>query len=200
MRTSRLEAFSDGIFSIAATLLVLELRVPQPDDQGLVAGLLRQWPSYAVYAVSFLTIGIMWVNHHALFSLVRSADRPLLFLNLVLLLTVAIVPFPTAVLGQYLGSSDTDSHAAAALYGLVMLLNALGWAATWTYVARHAPILVEHVSLPGPRSILRFLAGLVFYAMGTAVAFVSAPLSLLIYALVAVYYVLPNLPRSGRDL
>src|ERR671937_1127352 len=96
MRTARLEAFSDGVFSIAATLLVLELRVPAPDPVGLAAALLRQWPSYAVYAVSFLTIGIIWVNHHALFDLLRKVDRPLLFLNLLLLLCVAAVPFPTA--------------------------------------------------------------------------------------------------------
>src|ERR671938_145800 len=132
MTPSRLEAFSDGVFSIAATLLVLELRVPQPDDQGLAVGLLRQWPAYAVYAVSFITIGIMWVNHHTLFSLVKRVDRPLL-----LLLAVAVVPFPTAVLGQYLGA-EADSHVAAAVYGLVMILNAFGWGAIWTYVTRDA--------------------------------------------------------------
>jgi uncharacterized membrane protein len=199
MTPSRLEAFSDGVFSIAATLLVLDLHVPQPDGQGLAIGLLRQWPAYAVYAVSFITIGIMWVNHHALFALVRSVDRPLLFLNLLLLLAVAVVPFPTAVLGQYLGS-EADSHVAATGYGVVMTACALAWGAIWSYITRDARLLVEHVSLPGARSTLpRFLAGLAFYAIGMGVATLSAPLSLLIYALVAVYYVLPTLPRSAHN-
>jgi uncharacterized membrane protein len=197
MTPSRLEAFSDGVFSIAATLLVLELHVPAPDERGLAVALARQWPAYAVYAVSFMTIGIMWVNHHALFALVRRVDRPLLFLNLLLLLAVAVVPFPTAVLGQYLGS-EADSHVAATVYGLVMVLNALGWGAIWTYVTRDARLLVEHVPVPSARATVpRFVAGLAFYLLGVAAAGVSAQLSLLMYALVAVYYVLPTLPRAG---
>src|SRR5215470_9469621 len=94
----RLEAFSDGVLSIAATLLVLELHVPESGDN-LGAALLAQWPSYAAYVVSFITIGIIWVNHHQLFALVRRVDRTLLFLNLALLMVVSVLPFPTAILG-----------------------------------------------------------------------------------------------------
>jgi uncharacterized membrane protein len=200
VRTARLEAFSDGVFSIAATLLVLELRVPAPDEHGLAATLLRQWPSYAVYAVSFLTIGIIWVNHHALFDLLRKVDRPLLFLNLLLLLCVAAVPFPTAVLGQYL-SSNADAHIAAAAYGLVMIVMGICFGAIWTYVTRDDGLLVEHVSLPHARATApRFVAGLLFYLVGIGLAAFSAQLSLVVYALAAAYYILPTLPRLGRGV
>src|SRR5205085_2423787 len=94
MGTARLEAFSDGVLAIAATLLVLELRVPEAGGD-LAAALASQWPSYVVYVVSFLTIGIIWVNHHSLLAHVRRVDRPLLFLNLWLLLTISLIPFPT---------------------------------------------------------------------------------------------------------
>jgi uncharacterized membrane protein len=194
-----LEAFSDGVFSIAATLLVLELHVPADEGGGLAAALLRLWPSYAVYAVSFLTIGIIWVNHHALFELLRKVDRPLLFLNLLLLLCVAAVPFPTAVLGQYL-ASDADAHVAAAAYGLVMVVMGICFGAIWAYVTSDKRLLVEHVSLPSARATApRFVAGLLFYLVGIALAALSAQLSLLVYALAALYYVFPTLPGPGRN-
>jgi uncharacterized membrane protein len=101
--SARLEAFSDGVLAIAATLLVLELHVPDA-GQDLGAALLAQWPSYAAYAVSFATIGIIWVNHHALFVHVRQVDRTLLFLNLLLLMVVSLIPFPTAILGRFVGA------------------------------------------------------------------------------------------------
>ena len=109
--SGRLEAFSDGVFSIAATLLVLELRVPPDAAGGLGPALLAEWPSYASYVVSFLTIGIILVNHHALFANVRRVDRRLLFLNLLLLLSVSTIPFPTAIVGRYIGSGDASRWA-----------------------------------------------------------------------------------------
>ncbi len=102
MSTSRTEAFSDGIFAIAATLLVLELKVPQVEPGGLADALLESWPSYATYVVSFLTIGIIWVNHHAVLDRIREVNRPLLFMNLMFLMVVADNLFPTALLGDYL--------------------------------------------------------------------------------------------------
>ena len=101
--TSRVEAFSDGVLAIAITLLVLEIRPPDvPSGSTLAKELLHLWPKYAVFAVSFITIGIMWVNHHALFQGIASVDRSLLFVNLLLLMAISFVPFPTAVLGDYL--------------------------------------------------------------------------------------------------
>src|SRR5258708_25780511 len=101
MRTSRLEAFCDGVCAIAATLLVLELRVPV-DSHDLVASLLALWPAYAVYLVSFMTIGIIWVNHHTLLEHCKRVDRRFLYLKLLLLVTVGIVPFPAALVGSYI--------------------------------------------------------------------------------------------------
>src|SRR5439155_20851598 len=120
MNSSRVEAFSDGVFSIAATLLVLQLHVPTPAEGDFGRALLSQWPTYASYAVSFTTIGVIWVNHHTLFSQVRKVDRPLLLMNLLLLLSVSTIPFPTALLGRYIGEGE-PSHLAAAVYGGVML-------------------------------------------------------------------------------
>src|SRR2546428_9756951 len=98
---ARLEAFSDGVFAIAATLLVLELRVPR-GSADLTQALLAEWPAYAAYLGSFMTTGIIWVNHHTLLEHIRRVDRPFLYLNLLLLIWVAIVPFPTSVVDEYI--------------------------------------------------------------------------------------------------
>ena len=126
-QTSRLEAFSDGVFAIAITLLVLELKVPvfpsggvRPTSAALAAGLMRQWPSYLALVTSFFSVLVMWVHHHALFRCVRQTDARLLFANGFLLLVVSIVPFPTAVLANYF---DTPAApAACAVYAGVFVL------------------------------------------------------------------------------
>ena len=114
METSRLETFSDGVFAIAATLLILEIRVPE-DTHDLTHALLHLWPSYAAYAVSFVTIGIMWINHHAIFALVGRVDRTYLTIHVFFLLMIAFVPFPTHVVAQHL---HDDGKTAAFFYGL----------------------------------------------------------------------------------
>jgi uncharacterized membrane protein len=198
MATSRLEAFSDGVFAIAATLLVLELRVPPVGSGALLTLLAAQWPAYAGYAVSFLTIGIIWVNHHAMFALVRRVDRTLLFLNLLLLLVIALIPFPTAVVGQWITDSR-DAPVAAALLGGVFLLMGLAFAAIWLYAVGHHELALEGVHPALARSAIpRFTIGNLVYLLGIGLAFVSPPLSLLLYGLVAVYYVFPTLPRVAR--
>src|SRR5438093_12752659 len=133
MRTTRLEAFSDGVFAIAATLLVLELRVP-PDTTDLVGALLRLWPAYAAYLVSFLTIGIIWVNHHTLLEHCKRVDRRFLYLNLMLLIAVGIVPFPTSLVDQYI-LSEHRATTALVVYGLDGLLHALHIARALLYPA-----------------------------------------------------------------
>jgi uncharacterized membrane protein len=201
MSTNRLEAFSDGVFAIAATLLVLELHVPPPGSGPLWPQLLAQWPSYAAYAVSFVTIGIMWVNHHALFALIRRVDRPILFLNLLLLLGVSITPFPTALLGQWIGDEE-GSHVAAALYGALFFLTGMAFGAIWFYALAHHDLITEELKRQDVSrfgSVRRFNIGAWVYLMGIGVAFYSAVLSLLLYALVAVYYVAPTLPELGHS-
>src|SRR5437588_9322497 len=139
MRSSRLEAFSDGVFAIAATLLVLELRVPA-DSPDVVAALLQHWPAYAAYLVSFLTIGIILVNHHTLLEHCRRVDRRFLYLNLLLLASVGIVPFPTALVDQYI-LSERGATAALVVYGLGAVLIAMAFTGVFLY-ATHDQRLV----------------------------------------------------------
>jgi len=131
VRTSRLEAFSDGVFAIAATLLVLELRVP-PGEPDLVRALIGLWPAYAAYLISFLTIGIIWVNHHTLLEHCRRVDRAFLYLNLLLLIAVGIVPFPTALVGEYI-LSERGATAALVVYGLGAVLIAIAFTGVFLY-------------------------------------------------------------------
>jgi uncharacterized membrane protein len=198
LTTARLEAFSDGVFSIAATLLVLELHVPEA-GAGLGQALLAQWPSYLTYATSFGTIGIIWVNHHSLFVHVRRVDRSLLFLNLLLLMTVSVIPFPTAVLGRYVTAGD-DGHWAGALYGGVMVLMSLAFSALWLHVTGDRRLIAGDLD---PRRARRegvlFQAGLLAYVVAIGVSFVSAQLALLVYALTAVFYVFPWLPEPAAE-
>jgi TMEM175 potassium channel family protein len=189
MPTSRLEAFSDGVFAIAATLLVLDLHVPET-DKGLARGLLEQWPTYVAYVTSFLTIGIMWVNHHELFQHVHEVDRTLLFENLLLLMVVSITPFPTSVLGRY-ATAEQDAHIAAALYGVVMVAMGLAFTLLWRRVSRDRP--------GARRESLLFSTGLAVYAAAIGVSFLSAPLAMLLYLLMAVFYLFPWLPRPAAD-
>jgi uncharacterized membrane protein len=201
MSPGRLETFSDGVFAIAATLLVLELHVPPAGSGPLVSQLVAQWPSYAAYLVSFLTIGIIWVNHHAMFALVRRVDRPMLFLNLLLLLAVSVIPFPTAIVGQWIPDAQ-QAPAAAALLGGVFLAMGLTFGSMWLYAVRHHDLaLVGAEPVMARSAIPRFTVGNVAYLVGIGVAFLNPLLSLLVYGLVALYYVFPTLPapQSARD-
>jgi uncharacterized membrane protein len=124
MSTNRLEAFSDGVFAIAITLLVLEIHVPEPGSgESLGHELLAQWPSYAAFVVSFLTIGIIWINHHAMVRRLRRADHSILIWNLLLLMTVSALPFTTALMATYLKESSGESLAAAVFSGSFLLMG-----------------------------------------------------------------------------
>src|ERR1700759_3063446 len=122
METSRLEAFADGVFAIAATLLILDVTVKAKGDQ-LGSALLHAWPEYAAYAVSFVTIGIMWVNHHATLTVIERVDRTFLFLNVGLLASIAFVPFPTRLVAEHL--RDVGLRAAAVAYGITLTATAV---------------------------------------------------------------------------
>src|SRR5947207_11336647 len=154
MRSSRLEAFSDGVFAIAATLLVLELRVP-PDSPDVVAALLQLWPAYAAYLVSFLTIGIIWVNHHTLLEHCRQVDRRFLYLNLALLIAVGIVPFPTALVGRYI-LSDSAASAALVVYGLGGVLIAIALRGVFAYASHDARLVGDAAAARRIRAEGRF--------------------------------------------
>jgi uncharacterized membrane protein len=201
MRTGRLEAFSDGVFAIAITLLVLDLAVPPrratPTGE-LGRTLAEQWPSYFAYLVSFLVIGIIWVNHHGLFSRVRQVDRVTLFANLGLLLFVSVLPFPTHLMAEYL-TAGANSHVAAAVYSCTMLAMGLAFTGVWLAVTRDERLLHESVDRAASRrTLIRFGLGNVVYLITIGLAFVNAPLTLAMHGAVALYYCFDQLAGSDR--
>ena len=202
MRTSRLEAFSDGVFAIAITLLVLDLAVPpltESERDGLWAALGREWPSYFAYLVSFLVIGIIWINHHTMLTLVERVDRPILFANLVLLMTVSVIPFPTRLLAEYL--LEPDAHAAAAVYSATMLAMGSAFYALWSTITRRPGSLRRPLDPETRRATLRrFGAGQVLYAAAIGLSFVSAIATLALHGALGIYYCFDQLtPSAGED-
>jgi uncharacterized membrane protein len=190
MTTTRLEAFSDGVLAIAITLLVIELHPPELDQgETLAPALWAQWPSYLAYLVSFLTIGIIWLNHHRVFAQVTRVDGPLLVLNLNLLLWAGLIPFPTAVVAEHLQTSAAAAQTAAALYCGVLVGTSLAFGALFGWVTRDDRLLGR----PPPPGVvaaarLRFMVGLVVYAAALALSWLSAPLALALCGLMALYY------------
>jgi len=190
--TSRLEAFSDGVFAIAITLLVLEIGVPHvAGDESLTHALLHLWPSYFGYAVSFITIGVMWINHHEMFKDIERTDHTLSALNLVLLLGIAFLPFPTAVVAQYM-TNDAHRLEATLTYSLTFTMIALAFIALWLYAIRHPDLLDEHVSQARLRSrTRRYAPGTFLYGVTIPLAFISPFISLGLIAAYALFYLLP---------
>lgn len=198
-QTTRTEAFSDGILAIAATLLVLDLRVPARAvllHGSLRAALGASWPAYFAYVTSFLVIGIIWVNHHAVFELIDRVDRVTLFLNLMLLMTVVAIPFTTALLSEYLTASRADARTAALVYSALMLAMSLAFASLYNYIARQTALLAEGIDPTSVRaSILRFSAvGILLYLATMVLALVSAPLCLAAHLAIALYYCFQLIP------
>jgi len=196
--SKRLEAFSDGVMAIAITLLVLDLHVPPPADaeaHGLAAALAHQWPSYAAYLVSFLVIGIIWINHHAMFSLVRRIDRAVLFSNLALLMVVSLIPFPTELLAEYL-TAGAAAHVAAAVYSVTMLGMAVAFTLLWWAISRDDRLLHAHVSI-GRAALRRFGFGMVIYAGAVGLSFVNAYATLAVHGALALYYCFDQLNPSA---
>jgi uncharacterized membrane protein len=189
--TSRIEAFSDGVFAIAITLLVLELKAPAEDvaNGELWEHLRAEWPQFGAYLTSFAIIGVMWVNHHSMFNQIVRADRGLMFLNLLLLLWTAVLPFPTALVSQYLVRGGADAHVAAAVYSANLTLAAIAFSLIWAYAVRHGRLLARPMAPAAERaSILRFSVGTFVYAATIGLSFVSAPVTLAVQFLLALYY------------
>jgi uncharacterized membrane protein len=190
--TQRLEAFSDGVFAIAITLLIIEIGVPHVEaNESLTRALLDLWPSYVGYVVSFLSIGVMWINHHHMFKDIVRVDHTLLVLNLLLLMGVAFVPFPTAVVAEYVREGDHELEAAL-MYGCTFVMIAICFDAFWLYASRGPSLIDEHVSEARIRSrTVRYLPGPLLYAVALPFAFISPWISLGIYAGLAVFWLLP---------
>ena len=193
MNTGRLESFSDGVIAVAATLLVLNITPPKlSPHESLVHGLLHQWPNYAAYAVSFVTIGIIWMNHHAMLSRLRVADHVILMLNLVLLLWIALLPFATSLLAAFLREGH-GQHLAAAVYAGSFLAMSLSFTALNRHILLKKPHMLEvELGFERRRAILsRSLTGLVPYAVALALAALSPYATLAVCAAIAVFYALP---------
>lgn len=196
MDSGRLEAFSDGVFAVAITLLALDLAVSGPSSESLASKLAHHWPAFAAYAISFAAIGIIWVNHHTLFKNFSEIDRTLLFVNLLLLFFVVSIPFATSTIAAYLRADDHDSALAAVIYQGVFEGMSISFAALFWWAIRREHLKVALTPAQARRATIRFGIGNLGYIAAIGIAFVSAPASLAISGLVAVYYIFEQTPAT----
>lgn len=198
--TARLETFADGVMAIAITLLILEIGVPEAEEgDSLAHALAEQWPSYAAYVVSFLTIGIIWVNHHHLFGVIQRTNHTFLVLNVLFLMTIAALPWPTALVGEHI-RQEAGRTTATVVYGLAMTSIAVMFNVVWRYAASGLRLLPSDVDGAELERINRsYLSGPIVYLVATVIAFANAWVSLAIFAALALYWLLPGSgPRAGR--
>jgi uncharacterized membrane protein len=190
--TGRLEAFSDGVFAIAITLLIIEVGV-RDEGGSLAQRLAEQWPSYVAFVVSFAVIGIIWLNHHHMFKSIRTADHGLFVLNLLLLMAVSFIPFPTKVMGDELHGTFADQRTAALFYGATFVAVSFAFNALWLWAA-HGRRLIE----PGTVQPIidahtrRSLLSIPTYAVATLVALWSPEGALFLYGVITLFYLLPG--------
>jgi uncharacterized membrane protein len=202
--TGRLEAFSDGVFAVAITLLVLNIKIPGidvpasqlPNDTQLWSTLLNGWPMLAAYTTSFATIGVMWINHHRLYTHIKRTNTMLMLLNLLLLLIIVFVPVPTALVAEYL--VHPDQHAAALLYSGTMIILAICFNLLWRYASYHNRLLSKNADERAVNAITKqYWFGPVVYLLAFILALFSTPASLTLNFLLALFFAIPpRLPRS----
>jgi uncharacterized membrane protein len=196
--SDRLEFLSDGVFAIAITLLVIEIHAPE-DTSHLLDKLLELWPSYLAYVVSFLLIGLVWANHHAMFERIRAADRGLMFINVLLLMNVAFLPFVAAVLAASFRTGE-GQRTAVALYGLTLVVGGLFFNGIWQYVRRNPHLLAAEVPAAEVRNLnRRFLVGPLLYAVATLVGVALPALGVAGFAVLILFYWLPPLRASPQN-
>src|SRR5262249_35867877 len=189
--TARLEAFSDGAFAIAITLLVLELKVPKEVgwDEALANALAKEWPSYVAFLSSFATIGIMWMNHHRLFTHIRRTDHWLLVFNALLLLGITAVPFPTGILAAYWG--HPGERVAAIVYSGLFVVVAILFNLLWRYASGGHRLLRKGVSATAVQAITRQYAfGPLLYLLCLGLAFVNVAASIAGTIALAIFFAL----------
>jgi uncharacterized membrane protein len=184
--TGRLETFSDGVFAIAATLLVLEFSVTSYADLG--HELLHIWPAYLAYVTSFLTIGIIWMNHHHTVSFIGRVDRTFLFVNNLLLLTVAFLPFPTGLVATAIQHHEGE-QAAALAYAATLVVMAVLHQFWWQYARRNRRLISERTPDSALRAVDRaYWPGVPMYAVVFVVAFFSPLAAVVITFAIAAFY------------
>jgi uncharacterized membrane protein len=194
----RLEAFADGVFAIAATLLILNVDGQVRDEAGgLGDRLVHIWPSYVAYGVSFVTIGIMWINHHTVMAQVARVDRRFLLANVGLLMCIAFVPFPTRLVAEHV--RDSSARDAALVYGFTMTTTAVFFSAVWLYAARRDRLLRADADRPTVAGLTRtYLPGPAIYLASTLIAFASSWASVSLFGAIAAFYVLESSIFGGR--
>ena len=195
--TARFETFSDGVFAIAATLLVLEFSATPGDTLG--EELLHLWPSYLAYVTSFLTIGIIWMNHHHTVSLLGRTDRTMQFLNILLLLTISFLPFPTKLVAQNLRQGGGGEEAAALIYAATFVLMAALHLIWWKYARKDRRLVADETPDSALRAVDRaYLPGVPMYGAVFVVAFFSPLAAVLITFAIAAFY-LPSAALFDRS-
>jgi uncharacterized membrane protein len=188
--TLRLEAFSDGVLAIGITLLILDVRLPSGTDN-VGRALLDAKSHYVAFATAFFTIAVLWVNHHDLFKLIDHADRGLMFLNSMLLLSISFLPFPTSVLAEHMTDSNTDNRQAALLaYGGTMVVIAFFFNVSWRYVRSHGLIRQDLSNEAVQRIDRAYNPAILMYAAALPLSFFSAWFSIAVWLGLAVFFLL----------
>jgi uncharacterized membrane protein len=203
--TGRIEAFSDGVFAIAITLLIIEIGVPhlegEPPGTTLPEALLRLWPSFLAYVISFLQIGVIWANHHNRFRFIERSDHVLLFLNILFLMCVAFIPFPTALLAEYLDGTAAERETAGVIYAGTLAVTAVFFTVLWLYAAVNRRLVNRNLDPHLLRTMTRrYLLGTVAYLLVFLLAFVNVAASLALIVALALLFVLPEpIDRPGKE-
>jgi uncharacterized membrane protein len=187
--TSRVEAFSDGVFAVAVTLLILTIQVPPLGSTTPIPEYVRnQWPFFLAYAVSFLSILVMWANHHGIFNLVVRSDRVLILLNGILLMLITFFDYPTAIVGAAL-RQDAYQQFAALFYTGTLLVLTIVYNLFWRYIATHPRLIDQHVSPATIQRISReYRFGPVFYLIAFGLAYINALAGIVATLLLAIYF------------
>jgi uncharacterized membrane protein len=199
VETGRLETFADGVFAIAATLLILSVdaRVGSPRGAALRDELLAAWPSYVAYVISFLTIGIIWANHHTMMNQIGRADRTMLILTVGFLLVVAFIPLPTRLVAEFIGKDG--ARAATVTYGITLTLTSVMFNAIWFYAARGGRLLRADADERVVRGISKtFVLGPWMYLAATLVAAIAPTVGAIAFMLFALFWVIES-SVFGRD-
>ncbi|MDP9117909.1 MAG: TMEM175 family protein [Actinomycetota bacterium] len=200
MEKGRVEAFSDGVLAVAITLLVLDLHFDTAAGHAGVGQQLRDhWPAFAAYAVSFFQIGVIWVNHHALFSLAETIDRVAVFYNLLLLMFVTTIPFTTSTLAAFLRDGGSAERGAVLLYGVPMTGMAIGFTLILARMVNHGLLRQPVAATQGRIAVVRFGVGVLAYPLVTLISLVWPPLMLITVFVLAVYYMFDQTPIVGRS-
>jgi uncharacterized membrane protein len=197
MEKNRLEAFSDGVFAIVITLMILEIKVPHVELHDLNQALLKTIPKFLSFGLSFIIIGVYWVSHHNMMHFIGKVDRNALWLNILVLLTICVIPFPTALLGDY-----PNTITPVIFYGSTLAAVNLSGGLFWIYCTQAGRLSVHNLNPQFAKRVAKLhLSPLLMYISAILLSFISVWISYLIYIIVPLFFIIPNplLKRLFRD-